>query len=513
MGQRRPVKRFKFVAMPVTISRPVDDMDRVLTPQALALIEELARAFQPARDRLLVERAARQVRLDTGERPTLRADTAAIRSATWRVAPPPPALADRRVEITGPAERKMMINALNSGATGFMADMEDALSPTWENVVHGHGNLIDAGNGTLDYTGPDGRAYRLGSTVATLLVRPRGWHLDELHVRVNDVPVSASVFDFAVAFAHGARYFYLPKMEGHLEARLWREVINAAERTLGVQPGTVRVTVLIETILAAFEMDEILFELRDYGAALNAGRWDYIFSIIKKFRVDPAFVLPDRAQVTMTAPFMRAYAERLVRTCHQRGAQAIGGMAAFIPSRKDPAVNEVAMRRVLEDKTREAEGGFDGTWVAHPDLVPVALEAFALRGAPTPAPPPGDDTSGLLDVRIPGGVVTAAGVRSNVRVALLYLESWLRGQGAVGIDNLMEDTAPAEISRAQLWQWIRDRVVMDGGAVVTPEVYMAARNEVLAGAPPGPAALLLDQLVLGDVFIDFLTLPGIRLLE
>jgi malate synthase len=499
--------------MPVTITRAVDGMDRVLTPQVLMLLEELARAFQGGRDRVLAERAARQVRLDLGERPTLRPETASIRSSTWRVAPPPPALADRRVEITGPAERKMMINALNSGATGFMADMEDALSPTWDNVIHGHGSLIDAAQGTLDYTGPDGRAYRLNEKVATLLVRPRGWHLDEPHVRVNDIPISASLFDFAVAFAHGARYFYLPKLEGHLEARLWREVIGAAERTMGVQAGTVRVTVLIETILAAFEMDEILFELRDYGAALNAGRWDYIFSIIKKFRLDPAFVLPDRAQITMTTPFMRAYTERLVRTCHQRGAQAIGGMAAFIPSRRDPVANEVAMRRVLEDKAREAEGGFDGTWVAHPDLVPVALEAFAARGAPVPAPPPGDDTSALLDVRIPGSAITAAGVRANVRVALLYLESWLHGQGAVAIDNLMEDTATAEIARAQLWQWIRHRAVLTGGAIVTPDMYMSARAEALAGRPTGPAVGLLDQLVLGDVFIDFLTLPGIRILE
>jgi malate synthase len=499
--------------MSVTIARPVEDMDRVLTPQALALVEELVRTFQPTRDRLLAERAVRQTRLDAGERPALLAETAGIRADTWRVAPPPPALADRRVEITGPAERKMMINALNSGATGFMADLEDAMSPTWDNVVHGHGNLIDAAAGTLEYTGPDGRAYRLNDRVATLLVRPRGWHLDELHVRVDGQPVSASLFDFAIAFTHGARYFYLPKMESHREARLWHDVIAAAERSLGVPAGTVRVTVLIETILAAFEMDEILYELRDYGAALNAGRWDYIFSIIKKFRVDPAFVLPDRVQVTMTTPFMRAYSERLVRTCRQRGAQAIGGMAAFIPSRRDAAINEVAIRKVMEDKTREAQGGFDGTWVAHPDLVPIALAAFAARGTPVPQPPPSDDTHALLDVRIPGGTITAAGVRGNVRVALLYLDAWLRGQGAVGIDNLMEDTATAEIARAQLWQWIRHRSTMAEGGPVTAEVYMAARAAALAGAEPGPAAWLLDQLVLGDVFIDFLTLPGIRILE
>jgi malate synthase len=499
--------------MSVTISRPVEGMDRVLTPEALALVEALVREYQPTRDRLLAARATRQARLDSGERPTLLAETAGVRAGTWRVAPPPPALADRRVEITGPAERKMMINALNSGATGFMADMEDALSPTWENVVHGHGNIMDARVGALEYTGPDGRKYRTKDQVATLLVRPRGWHLDELHARVDGQPVSASIFDFAVAFSHGQRYFYLPKLESHLEARLWHDVIAAAERLVGEREGTVRVTVLIETILAAFEMDEILYELRDFGAALNAGRWDYIFSIIKKFRTDPTFVLPDRAQVTMTTPFMRAYAERLVRTCHQRGAQAIGGMAAFIPSRRDPAVNAVAMRKVMEDKTREAAGGFDGTWVAHPDLVPVALEAFAARGAPVPQEPPGDDTRALLDVRVPGGAITEAGVRANVRIALLYIEGWLKGQGAVAIDNLMEDTATAEISRAQLWQWIRHRCVMADGGRVTPETYMSARAAALAGAPPGPATGLLDQLVLGDVFIEFLTLPGIRILE
>jgi malate synthase len=498
--------------MTLAIARVVEDVDGVLTPEALTLVEALAREFQPTRDRLLAARAARQARLDAGERPRLLAETAAVREGEWRVAPPPAALADRRVEITGPAERKMMINALNSGATGFMADLEDALSPTWENIVEGHASLRDAARGQLEHTGPDGRVYRLNDRVATLMVRPRGWHLDELHVRVDGQPVSASLFDFAVAFTHGARYFYLPKMESHLEARLWHDVIRAAERAAGVREGTVRVTVLIETILAAYEMEEILYELRDYGAALNAGRWDYIFSIIKKFRVDPAFVLPDRSQVTMTTPFMRAYAERLVRTAHRRGAQAIGGMAAFIPSRRDPAVNEVALRKVMEDKTREAQGGFDGTWVAHPDLVPVALEAFNARGAPPALEPPGDDTSALLDVRVPGGKITEAGVRNNVRVAYRYIEAWLGGQGAVAIDNLMEDTATAEIARAQLWQWIRHRAVMAEGGVVTPEVYMSARAAALEGAEAGQAAWLLDQLVLGDVFIDFLTLPGVRIL-
>jgi malate synthase len=500
--------------------------DEILTPEALGLIAALQRELGPRRAQLLAARADRQAELSAGASLDFLPATAAIRAdKSWKVASPAPGLVDRRVEITGPTDQKMTINALNSGAKVWLADFEDANTPLWDNMVTGQLNLKDALDRTIDFTSPEGKAYALrpDEELATVVVRPRGWHLPEKHLLVDGERASGSLVDFALYVTHCGRrqldkgkgpYFYLAKMESHLEARLWNDAFCLAQDALGIPRGTIRATVLIETIPAAFEMEEILWELRDHSAGLNAGRWDYLFSIIKKFRTrGREFVLPERNSVTMTAPFMRAYAERLVRTCHQRGAQAIGGMAAFIPSRKDPAVNEVAMRRVLEDKTREAQGGFDGTWVAHPDLVPVALEAFALRGAPAPASPPGDDTSGLLDVRIPGGVVTAAGVRSNVRVALLYLESWLHGQGAVGIDNLMEDTATAEISRAQLWQWIRHRVVMEGGAVVTPEVYMAARNEVLAGAPPGPAALLLDQLVLGDVFIDFLTLPGIRLLE
>jgi len=504
------------------------DAGRVLTPEALAFVARLHRAFNPTRMRLLAARAERQAALDAGARPGLLAETAEIRAADWVVAAPPPALAERHVEITGPVDRKMMINALNSHASGFMADLEDSLSPTWSNVVRGHANLIDAVQGTLAYTSPEGRTYQLAPTIATLLVRPRGWHLDESHVRIDGQSVSASLFDFGIFFFHNARalaargagpFFYLPKLESHREARLWNDVFVAAQDMLGIPRGTIRATVLIETILAAFEMEEILYELRDHGAALNAGRWDYIFSIIKKFRTDPAFVLPDRALVTMAVPFMRSYAERLARTCHWRGAQAIGGMAAFIPSRRDEEVNRVAFARVREDKMRESTRGFDGTWIAHPDLVPVARAAFAdhvSHAGVRSTVPPGDDVSSLLDVRIPGSAVTTAGVQANVRVALEYLVGWLSGSGAVGIDNLMEDTATAEISRAQLWQWRRHGVAISGGGPLTREGYASDRDAAVAalrarGTDAGrlaDAAALLDELVLSDAFAEFLTVAG-----
>ena len=518
----------------IEIRGTAESAERVLTPEALAFVARLQREFNPTRERLLARRAARQVRIDAGERPSLLAETAGVRAGDWRVSAPPAALLDRRVEITGPVDRKMMINALNSGATGFMADLEDSLSPTWANIVGGHANLIDAVRGTLALTAPDGREYRLKPQVASLLVRPRGWHLVESHVLVDGAPVSASLFDFGLCFFHNAReqlargagpYFYLPKMESHLEARLWNDVISAAEQAVGLPVGTVAVTVLIETILAAFEMDEILYELRAHACALNAGRWDYIFSIIKKFRTDPAFVLPDRAQVTMTVPFMRAYTRRLVETCHHRGAQAIGGMAAFIPSRRDAAVNDVAMARVHEDKAREAKGGFDGTWVAHPDLVAVALSEFGDARPRVSAPAPDDDVAPLIDVRIPGAAVTAAGVRGNIRIALQYIEAWIGGSGAVAINNLMEDTATAEIARAQLWQWIRHRTPLadSAGQTMSRQLYETIRREELAAFagdaafPPdarwADAAGLLDALVLGDDFIEFLTIPGSRLLD
>jgi malate synthase len=515
----------------IEVTRTPPGSERVLTPDALAFVARLQREFGAERQVLLDARAARQHRLDAGERPRLLPETASIRAADWRVAPPAPSMAARRIEITGPAERKMMINAFNSGADGFMADLEDSLSPTWDNVVEAQANLQDAVRLSLDYTAPDGKAYRLSPKIATLLVRPRGWHLVERHVRVDGQPMSASLFDFGMFFYHNAREqiargvvpcFYVPKLESHREARLWHDVFAFAERELGIAHGTIRVTILIETILAAFEMDEILYELRDYGAALNAGRWDYIFSIIKKFHVDPAFVLPDRAQVTMTVPFMRAYAQRLVRTCHHRGAQAIGGMAAFIPSRRDPQINATAMTRVTEDKQREASDGFDGTWIAHPDLVPVALQAFANRSAGSrDAGAPDADPALLLDVRIPGGTVTEAGVRSNISVALQYLEAWMRGSGAVGINNLMEDAATAEISRSQLWQWIHHRAHLAGGGQVTQELYDEIRTAELITrrAESGhkgrwdDAAVFLDDLVTSSAFPEFLTVAGAHYLK
>jgi len=511
---------------------------RVLTPDALEFVAGLHRTFAARRAGLLRARAERQARLDAGELPDFLRETRQVREGDWRVAPAPADLDDRRVEITGPPDAKMMVNALNSGARVFMADFEDATSPTWENVIEGQANCMDAVRRALDFTSPEGKRYALNAETATLVVRPRGWHLDEAHVTVDGAPVSASLFDFGLYFFHNARellgrgtgpYFYLPKLEGHLEARLWNEVFVLAQEALGVPRGTARATVLIETVLAAFEMEEILYELRDHAAGLNAGRWDYIFSVIKKFRGRPELVLPDRAQVTMAVPFMRAYAERLVATCHRRGAHAIGGMAAFVPSRRDAVVNERALAKVREDKLREASQGFDGTWVAHPDLVPVARAVFdeALggpSGAGRPhqkdAMPPGGgaaDARALLDVAIPGGAVTAAGVELNVDVALQYLDAWLRGAGAVAIHNLMEDTATAEISRAQLWQWVHRGTRLPDGAAVTADYYKDVRDRVLrsleearGGAPSRlrDAAALLDRLVLDAAFAEFLTIPG-----
>ena len=513
-----------------------EDMSRALTAEAMEFVARLQRRFNKRREELLRRRSERQAELDSGARPDFLPETAAVREGDWRVATAPPALLDRRVEITGPVDRKMMINALNSGASVFMADFEDSLSPTWENIVTGQENLIDAVRGTLAFTSPDGREYRLGEDTATLLVRPRGWHLLERHALVDGEAVSASLFDFGLYFFHNARellargagpYFYLPKLESHLEARLWNDVFVAAQEELGFPRGTIRATVLIETILAAFEMEEILYELREHSSGLNAGRWDYIFSVIKKFRDSWEMMLPDRARVTMTVPFMRAYTNLLVRTCHKRGAHAIGGMAAFIPSRRDPEVNEAALANVRDDKMRESNDGFDGTWVAHPDLVPVAREAFdrVLGERPNQLDRDRSDVrvaaSDLLDVRVPDGRVTLDGVRNNVSVALQYLESWLRGSGAVGINNLMEDTATAEISRAQLWQWIRHAAPLGDAGTMTTSVYRNARDAALESLSTGDAnagryataAVLLDALVLGDAFTEFLTIPGSRYLE
>jgi malate synthase len=503
----------------VELRAPVEGRgEEILTQEALEFVAELHRRFDPTRKNLLRRRAERQARLDAGELPDFLPETREVRESEWKVAPVPADLQDRRVEITGPVERKMMINALNSGARCFMADFEDASSPTWGNCVAGQVNLVDAIQRTISLETRD-KTYRLGDEPATLLVRPRGWHLPERHVLVDGEPVSASLFDFGLYFfqnaqrllAHGTGpYLYLPKLESHLEARLWNDVFDFAEEELDVPAGSIKATVLIETILAAFEMEEILYELREHSAGLNAGRWDYIFSLIKKFPNREEFVLPDRAQVTMTVPFMRAYTELLVKTCHRRGAHAMGGMAAFVPSRRDPEVNETALAKVREDKVREANDGFDGTWVAHPDLVPVATEEFdrVLGERPNQVERLREDVSveagDLLEVQVPGGEVTEDGVRNNVSVGLRYLESWLRGVGAVAIYNLMEDAATAEISRSQIWQWIRH------GRIDADDVRRFADDE-LGQAGEGrwdDAHELFDLVALSPQFVEFLTLSA-----
>ncbi|MFY9580874.1 MAG: malate synthase A [Gaiellaceae bacterium] len=491
---------------------------RILTPEALAFVSDLQREFNPIRLELLAARADRQERIAAGELPDFLPATRAVREdPDWRVAPAPRDLLDRRVEITGPVDRKMVINALNSGARMFMADFEDSNSPTWRNCVEGQANLIDAVDRTISLE-TDAKSYRLQDDVATLLVRPRGWHLYEKHLLVDGEPVSASLFDFGLYLFHCGRrqrdagsgpYFYLPKLESHLEARLWNDVFLFAQERLSIPRGTIRATVLVETILAAFEMDEILYELREHSAGLNAGRWDYMFSIIKKFRDRPEFVLPDRPLVTMDVPFMRAYTELLVRTCHRRGAHAIGGMAAFIPSRRDPEVNERALTKVREDKLREAGDGFDGTWVAHPDLVSVATGVFddALGERPNQVDRQRDDVSvvaaDLLDVAGTPGEVTEEGVRLNVSVGIQYIASWLNGVGAAAINNLMEDAATAEISRSQIWQWLHH-------GRVTRERVVEIEREELEQLGPGyeTAAEVFGEVALAGEFAEFLTLPA-----
>ncbi len=513
----------------------------ILTPAALAFIAKLERDFGRTRRELLQKRKARQAEIDAGSMPDFLAATAGIRQdASWKVAVLPPDLQNRRVEITGPVERKMMINALNSGANVFMADFEDANSPTWDNLIQGHLNLRDAIARTIVFVSPEGRQYQLNKEVATLMVRPRGWHLEEKHVRVDGAPMSASLFDFGLYFFHQARkllaqgsgpYFYLPKLESHLEARLWNEVFKLAQDELELPRGTIKVTVLIETILAAFEMEEILYELRDHIAGLNAGRWDYIFSVIKKFRRRPGFVLPDRSQITMTVPFMRAYTELLVKTCHRRGAHAMGGMAAFIPSRKDAKVNEVALAKVREDKERESRDGFDGTWVAHPDLVAIAREPFdkILGTRSHQKERLREDVQvnakDLLNLPVPGGQVTEAGLRNNVSVGLQYLEAWLQGNGAVAIYNLMEDAATAEISRAQIWQWLHQpEATLADGRKVTPSLYRnllpqeIAKIKTMVGEARFAsgkyeiARQLFEELVTAEEFAEFLTLRAYQYL-
>lgn len=507
----------------------------ILSAEALAFLAELQREFNPRRKQLLHARQERQVRLDAGETFDFLPQTQSIRETDWKVSPAPSALQDRRVEITGPVDRKMVINALNSGARMFMADFEDATSPAWTNIIEGQANLIDAIEGTIEFHNPDGRSYRLNEKVATLLVRPRGWHLPEKHILIDGEQMSGSLLDFGLYFFHNARrllergfgpYFYLPKMESHLEARLWNDVFNFSQDTLSVPRGSVRATVLVETLPAAFEMDEILYELREHSAGLNAGRWDYIFSLIKKLRSRSDLLLPDRAQVTMTVPFMRAYTELLVRTCHRRGAHAIGGMAAFVPSRRDVDVNRVALAKVREDKVREASDGFEGTWVAHPDLVPAAMEVFdgILGAAPNQLDRQRDDVNvsaaDLLNIRVPGGEITEAGLRNNISVGIQYIESWLRGVGAVALYNLMEDAATAEISRSQVWQWVHHSASLSDGQRITPElvrrieqeelhtIRQAVGGEVYNRGRFDDARRLFEQVALSDEFVDFLTQPA-----
>jgi malate synthase len=490
----------------------VSRVDDVLTSEARELLADLAREFGPRRDELLVRRAERSTRLRDGELPDFLADTAEVRRGAWRVSAPPEQIADRRVEITGPVDRKMVINALNSGAKVFMADFEDANAPTWENCLDGQRNLTDALDRSIELVTPD-KTYRLGPDPAVLFVRPRGWHLLERHHEVDGRPIAGGLFDFGLYalrnHARGGRYLYLPKLEGHLEARLWNDVLGWTEDRLGLERGFFRATVLIETILAAFEMDEILYELRDHSAGLNAGRWDYIFSVIKKLGHRPEFVLPDRAAVTMAVPFMRSYCELLVKTCHRRGAHAMGGMAAFIPSRRDPEVNAVALARVREDKEREAGQGFDGTWVAHPDLVPVARDCFdaVLGERPNQIDRQRDDVAvspaDLLAVDRTPGEITPAGLRNNVSVGIRYLQAWLEGAGAVAIDNLMEDAATAEISRSQVWQWLHH------GKVSLADVQRVIAEEAdHLGPGYDDARALFDDVATGPQYVEFLTVPA-----
>ncbi len=509
------------------------EFEQILTPEALAFIADLHTQFNPTREKLLSNRAIRQKEIDSGKYPDFLAETASVRDGKWQVANCPEDLMDRRVEITGPCEKKMMINAFNSGANAFMADLEDSLSPTWENVVEGQKNLKEAVRRTLSFNSPEGKSYRLNEKIATLLVRPRGWHLVEKHVTVGGAPLSASLFDFGLYFFHNAQelakrgsgpYFYLPKMESHLEARLWNDVFNYSQDKLKVARGTIRATVLIETILAAFEMDEILFELKEHASGLNAGRWDYIFSTIKKFSRHKEFLLPDRAQITMRVPFMRAYCRLLVKTCHRRDAHAMGGMAAFIPSRKDAAINEVALTKVREDKDLEVATGFDGTWVAHPDLVPVAKDVFdtAFGSKPNQKSKQLEDVvvaNEILDVKIEGGQITEKGLTNNIDVGLQYIESWLRGTGAAAIHNLMEDAATAEISRAQIWQWFQNAAKLDDGRVVTKDLYRQIKDVQLKNLSTTPgnrykeAAEILDSLVESDTFAEFLTTGAYKYLD
>ncbi|HUJ86617.1 MAG TPA: malate synthase A [Burkholderiales bacterium] len=511
---------------------------RILTPEALAFVAKLQRTFEQRRQDLLARRAARQEAFDAGAMPDFLPETAKVRGSEWTIAPQPPDMLDRRVEITGPTDRKMVINALNSGASTFMADFEDANCPTWFNMIDGQVNLRDAVRRTITLEQGD-RSYRLNDKTAVLIPRPRGWHLDEKHVRVDGKPVAGGLFDFALFFFHNAKellargsgpYFYLPKMESHLEARLWNDIFVMAQNELGVKHGSIKATVLIETVLAAFEMDEILWELKDHSAGLNIGRWDYIFSCIKKFRSHPDFCLADRAQVTMTAPFMRAYALLLVKTCHRRGAPAMGGMAAQIPIKNDPAANDAALEKVRQDKLREVTDGCDGTWVAHPGLVPIAKQVFD-EHMPQPnqygkqRPDVSVRAKDLLDFR-PEAPITEAGLRNNINVGIQYLGAWLAGNGCVPVFNLMEDAATAEISRSQIWQWIRSKKgKLEDGRKVTkelfgtllaeelPKVKAYLGDEAYAAGKYEQGAKLFERITSDDSYVEFLTLPAYDLID
>jgi malate synthase len=524
----------------VKISQPVGTDESIVSKPAIAFVAHLHREFDHRRRELLEMRSTRQRAIDAGDQFAFLAETEHIRRSDWNVAKAPSDLTDRRVEITGPTDRKMVINALNSGARVFMADFEDSNSPTWPNMIGGQQNLHDAIRRAIDFTAANGKRYELASETATLMVRPRGWHLDEQNLEIDEQPASGSLFDFGLYMFHNAKelvkrgsgpYFYLPKLESHLEARLWNDVFVEAQEYLGIPSGTIRATVLIETIPAAFEMDEILYELREHSAGLNAGRWDYIFSIIKKYRNREGFALPDRGDIGMTVPFMRSYTELLVKTCHRRGAHAMGGMAAFIPSRRDEKVNRIAFTKVTEDKTREANDGCDGTWVAHPDLVPLVKGIFdaALGGEPNQLTVRRDDVEigaeQLVDFEVVGGHITEGGVRQNVDVAIQYIASWLRGTGAAAIYNLMEDTATAEISRSQIWQWHTSGSQTVEGHAITPEFIRRIADEetdrlrselgheVFEAGRFDEARTLFEEVSLGDEFPEFLTLPAYALLD
>ncbi|UKA60505.1 malate synthase A [Arthrobacter sp. FW306-2-2C-D06B] len=514
-------------------AQPIHRQNEVLTPDALEFVATLHRATAERRQELMQARHTRRGQISSGQDPRFLPETADIRNdPNWRVAPPAPGLEDRRVEITGPVDRKMTINALNSGAKVWLADMEDSSTPTWRNVIQGQLNLTDALERRIDFTSPEGKEYKLRAAedLPTIVVRPRGWHLPEKHMLIDGKPVAGGVVDFGLFFFHNARrllaqgkgpYFYLPKIENHLEARLWNDIFILAQDLLGIPQGTIRATVLIETITAAFEMEEILFELRDHASGLNAGRWDYIFSVIKNFRTrGPRFVLPDRAQVSMTQPFMRSYTEQLVRACHRRGAMAIGGMAAAVPNRKDEAANTAALEKVRADKTREAGDGFDGSWVAHPDLVPVCREVFdgVLGERPNQLDRSREDVTpddrALIDVASTEGTITETGIRNNIEVGIRYIESWLRGNGAVAIHNLMEDAATAEISRSQLWQWIYSHAITDTGELITREWVTDLLDEEFARLERfdddrfNDARSIFEEVTLAEEFPTFLTIPA-----